>query len=137
MVNSGNEILVVYTLNNTLRYKIYREDIRFGVPSILAIGESVPITPQGVNVTTDTKPYAYPCPWRSDRHTGSNIKFSHLPPNSSVKIYTISAQFVVELSNGVWDLKNSHGSGVASGVYLYLVSDGAGFNSSGKLVVIK
>jgi hypothetical protein len=120
-------------------YSIIREEVRPGEPNYPAINDvqAVPDTPP-VTVGVETaKPYAYPCPWRSDRHAGQPIRFGKLPPNSNVKIYTITAHLVTELSSDTWDLTNRHGERVASGVYLFLVTNNEGFKSTGKLVVIK
>ncbi len=85
---------------------------------------------------------AYPNPWRSDRHSGVQITFDRLSANATVRIFTVSAQHVktLETSNGTsitWDLTNDSGSPVASGIYLYLVTNNAGEKTSGKLAVIK
>jgi peptidoglycan/xylan/chitin deacetylase (PgdA/CDA1 family) len=63
-----------------------------------------------------------PNPWRAgDR----NITIGPLPPNSTVKVFTMSARLVKTLdASGVWDLTNNTGESVASGFYIYLVTDG-------------
>jgi hypothetical protein len=69
---------------------------------------------------------AFPNPWRSDRHTVSQIIFDGLPLSSTVKIFTVSGHIVRTLhpatTSTVWDLRNDEGDKVASGIYLYLVT---------------
>ena len=71
-----------------------------------------------------------------------SIKFESLPAGSTIKIFTVSAHEVKMLSadsNGSasWDRTNSAGERIASGVYIYLVIDSQGNNTSGKLAVIR
>jgi hypothetical protein len=51
-----------------------------------------------------------------------------MPPSSTVKVFTISAQLVrtLDASGGsaFWDLTNNIGQTVASGFYIYLATDG-------------
>jgi hypothetical protein len=90
----------------------------------------------------------FPNPWRSDRHTGKNVTFDHMPFGSTVKVFTVSGHLVKTLTTNVdtalWNLTNDSGDKVASGIYLYLiqVGGGSGYSSSdqkttGKLLVIK
>ena len=83
----------------------------------------------------------YPNPWRADKHAGTPITFDHLTGDATVKIFTISARLVATLSSQTglasWDLKNSSGDSVQSGVYLYVVTDDQGDKSTGKFTVIR
>jgi hypothetical protein len=82
----------------------------------------------------------YPNPWRAARGDGS-IVFDQMPANSTVKIFTVSGRWVKTLSapGGYvsWDLTNDSGEKVASGIYLYLITDGQGNKTRGKFVVIR
>jgi hypothetical protein len=96
----------------------------------------------GVSVPSPlTSVRAYPNPWRSDRHSGNVVTFDQLSQDCTVRIFTVAAQHVKTLhANGqavTWDLTNETGAGVASGLYLFLVSDSAGQRASGKLAVIR
>jgi hypothetical protein len=81
----------------------------------------------------------YPNPWCKDRSVGYPITFDNLPANCTIKIFTVSSQWVATLSNvsgkGTWDLKNNHGDAVASGIYLYLITDGQGNKATGKFAI--
>ena len=84
---------------------------------------------------------AYPNPWRSDKHANTAVKFGNMPAGSTVKIFTVSAEEVKKLSadsSGAaqWDRTNSAGERIASGVYIYLVIDPHGNETSGKLAII-
>jgi len=82
-----------------------------------------------------------PDPWRSDRHSGVPVTFDQLTPGSTVKIFTLSGRWVCSLSapDGFvnWDLKNQDGNTVASGVYLYVITDDQGAITRGKLAIIR
>jgi hypothetical protein len=83
----------------------------------------------------------YPNPWRSDKHAGKSVTFANLPMNASVKIFTTSGHLARDLGtvNGsvTWDLKNDSGDKVASGIYLYIITDGQGDKVRGEVAVIK
>ncbi len=85
---------------------------------------------------------AYPNPWRVDKHANSSVKFDNMPAASTIKIFTVSGREVKSLtsdSNGMasWDRTNDGGELVASGVYIYLIIDPQGNDTSGKLAIIK
>jgi hypothetical protein len=81
-----------------------------------------------------------PNPWRADRHPQQTVTFANLPTDSMIKIFTVSGHLVKTLGPATttqpWDLTNSSGDKVASGIYIYLVTVG-GEKTTGKLVLIK
>jgi len=84
----------------------------------------------------------YPNPWRSDRHSNQPIKFERLPNQAQIRLFTVSGHEVKTLladSSGqaTWDRTNASGRSVASGVYLYLVSDHSGGQTLGKIAIIR
>lgn len=85
--------------------------------------------------------YCYPVPYKPSAGHGSVVTFTGLTSRASVRIYTISGELVRALEkNGLgekldWDVKNSRGQRVASGVYLYTIKSG-GETVTGKLMVI-
>jgi subtilisin family serine protease len=83
----------------------------------------------------------YPNPWRSDKHSSVPVVFNALTADSTVKIFTISGYLVRSLSpssgKATWDLKNDSGELVASGIYIYSVTDGHDNKSQGKLAIIR
>jgi subtilisin family serine protease len=83
----------------------------------------------------------YPNPWRSDRHHIPAITFDRLAANSTVQIFSVSGHHLKTLSKtseaAAWDLTNESGETVASGLYLYLVSNDQGQQTRGKLAIIR
>ena len=83
----------------------------------------------------------YPNPWRSDKHSGKPVTFANLPVGADVKIFTVSGHKAREFDNVSgsvnWDLTNDSGDKVASGIYVYLITDGQGNKIKGKLAVIR
>jgi hypothetical protein len=81
-----------------------------------------------------------PNPWRSDRHSGHPITFYQLAANSHIELFTASGHRVRSLDGSgqvSWNLDNDSGESVASGIYLYLVTDASGQKNRGKLAVIR
>ena len=86
--------------------------------------------------------HAFPNPWRIDKHANMSVTFNGMPASSVIKIFTVSAREVKQLmadSSGtaMWDRTNDSGQAVASGVYIYLIIDPQGDQTSGKLAIIK
>jgi len=111
------------------------------VPGPLANGQP-PGQPADITVTSSdlSAVRVYPNPWRSDKHQTVPVTFDHLGSNSEIKIFTVSGHQVRTLpaaSDAIsWDLKNDSGDHVASGLYLYLVTNSLGQQARGKLAVI-
>jgi hypothetical protein len=86
-------------------------------------------------------PQVYPNPWRSDKHSGNPITFDQLSGNTTIKIFTVSAHLVKTLTTSnasvTWDLTNDSGGTIASGIYVYLITDSQGDKVKGKVAVIK
>jgi hypothetical protein len=84
---------------------------------------------------------SYPNPWRADQHGASGVFFDRWTPGSRIKIFTLSGKWVknidVEQGTAVWDLTNEAQEPVASGYYLYLVTDADGSGKRGKIAVIR
>jgi hypothetical protein len=99
---------------------------------------------------TDLSPvYAFPVPFRpnaGDRARYGSwdpadlITFTNLPVSGSIRIYTLSGSLVRKLDitapQEKWDVRNSAGEVVASGVYLWEVAVGTN-RKTGKLIIIK
>jgi hypothetical protein len=64
-----------------------------------------------------------------------------LPAGSTVKIFTVSARLVATLQaptgSITWPLTNDSDDRVASGIYLYLITDGQGNKTRGKFTLIR
>jgi hypothetical protein len=85
--------------------------------------------------------HAFPNPCKLSRGC-TGVTFTRLTLRTTIIIYTVSGEKVatIEKNNNIdsvgWDLRNSAGSRVASGLYLYVVK-GEGSSKKGKLVVVR
>lgn len=82
----------------------------------------------------------YPNPFKP--HLGHNeIYFKGLTTKTTIKIYNIAGELVRKIENvdgeTTWDARNNSGNKVASGVYIYLITNDKGNKRTGKLAVIK
>ncbi|MFH1859818.1 MAG: PEGA domain-containing protein, partial [bacterium] len=77
----------------------------------------------------------YPNPYYADKH--NTIFFNHLSKNFTIQIFTITGELVREIYEKEWDVRNSTGEKVASGIYIYLIKDSSGDKKAGKLAVIR
>ena len=119
--------------------------LTLGLPCLASLGQigfGRPPEPSVQIGASLQNPRVYPNPWRSDQHAGHMVTFDHVPPNATVRIFTVAAELVKTLSSGsdgstTWDLTNSNGATVASGIYLYLVTNNEGEHLTGKLAVIR
>jgi len=82
----------------------------------------------------------YPNPFRSARGD-TTITFDQMPADSTIKIFTVSGRLVKTLNATLdkipWDLTNDSGDKVASGIYLYVITDNQGNKTRGKFTIIK
>jgi photosystem II stability/assembly factor-like uncharacterized protein len=82
---------------------------------------------------------AYPNPARPG---DAGITFANLPDGASLTLYNIAGERVFERSyivgnETLWTLVNDRGNPVASGIYIYRVTDGDGNHATGKVAVIR
>jgi len=98
--------------------------------------EEIPTEPVAPSVPSTE---VFPNPFRlAEGHT--EISFPNLPSGTSVKIFSIDGAVIrtVEEEHGVakWDVKDSEGNKVSSGLYLYCIDTKKG-RKTGKLVIIR
>jgi hypothetical protein len=93
------------------------------------------------NITPALSIQVYPNPWRQDKHAAQPITFAGLTSGDSVKIFTLAGHQVKSVQSGgstwTWDRKNDSGDSVASGIYLYFVSDRQGNTARGTIAIIR
>lgn len=82
-----------------------------------------------------------PNPWRRDKHAALPIRFSPISSGSTLRIYSVSSHLVRTLgASGAgaldWDLRNERGEHVASGLYLYNLTNAQGQSAQGKFAII-
>ncbi len=82
----------------------------------------------------------YPNPCITDKY-GYQLNFANLTQNSTVKIFNIAGELVKEIRVDnpieIWNLDNDDSERIASGIYIYLITDPAGNKKVGKLAVVK
>jgi hypothetical protein len=86
----------------------------------------------------------YPNPYKPNSGLGhTQITFTNLMNESTVKIYTLTGELVRTLSDNLalgevsWDAANEDGQKVASGLYFFLVESSDSKHKTGKLAIIK
>jgi hypothetical protein len=99
------------------------------------------------NITVVPNPYTGGAGWDLKPNptdpTGTKIAFNHLPPQSTVRIFTLAGDLVQTLTPAdqdggtqYWDLITRNGQDIVSGIYIYSVEAPMG-SKVGKLVVIR
>jgi len=128
---------VVDTQNNTVSAEVSR----FSVYRLMATSK----TSESLdNVVVYPNPFK---PNDGNDRTGTwsqGIIFGNLTSRATIKIYNITGELVRELEKlpeeggqKVWDGNNEKGKKVASGIYVYLITNPQGDKKLGKLAVIK
>ncbi|MBU1752696.1 DUF11 domain-containing protein [bacterium] len=139
---TATSALFTGTVGNTYYFCVAAEDRagntgQLSAPAITTIILDANIDGFEVNLN---QVIVYPNPNLSDKH-GYNIYFDRLTENSTIKIFNIAGELVREItvqsSPQSWDTCNSDGERVASGIYIYLITDPAGNKKTGKLGIIR
>jgi hypothetical protein len=93
----------------------------------------------GTGVTDVNQSKAYPSPFRP--RDGHNAMIFNAPDGSTIRIFDLNGNRVAELRTAgagvLWDVRNESGEDLASGVYLYLVTDPAGNKFKNRFMVIR
>ena len=91
--------------------------------------------------TTLSSAYAYPVPFRPDAgHTG--ITFANLASQCTIKVFDSAGDLVATLNESdgdgryVWDVTNSYGKDLSSGVYFYHIRSSED-TRAGKIMVVR
>jgi hypothetical protein len=115
--------------------------IKVGAPDTdTTKGKRSMLASPSVSTLSITDAYAYPVPFKpSSGYTV--IHFKGLTTNVTLRIYNISGELVFEKSGividpYVWDVKNNWGEPVASGVYIYFLTDDTREKKIGKIMII-
>ena len=107
-----------------------------GGPAMSVHGDTVTVSNSGFGTIR-----AYPNPSKADQNSKSLVTIDGFPASvvTSVRIFTVAGELVRKLSGTQsvqWDLRNSAGENVASGIYIYLLNAN-GEQRSGKIAVIR
>ena len=91
--------------------------------------------------------YVYPNPFKPNspgRFSSDKLTFKRLPHEAVIKIFDITGAQVAELRKSdaaadqyEWNVTNSDGRKLASGVYIYLITAPGGGKARGKFAVIR
>src|SRR5258706_14775904 len=99
-----------------------------------------PSSPAGI-FTDLSQTRVFPNPWHAGKSINNYVTFDQMSPNSTVKIFTVSAHWVRSLDaptgTVTWDLKNDAGDAVASGYYVYLITTPGATKVRGTVAVIR
>jgi hypothetical protein len=114
-----------------------------------------PVAPTGGPTANLQTVAVVPNPFRSreswDLPNGHEVHFINLPPKARIRIYTVAGDLVRELAHDDtvpvsersdllnaerWDLKNTSGKDVSSGIYMYRVESGP-FAAQDRFIVIR
>ena len=139
----GAALLATSTITNVngTTSTIFTLGTKVGTYTVIAtaFGLIATFTATAIFEPTLEKAIAYPDPYEANKHTC--IYFDKLSENSTIKIFTIAGELVREIqvksSPQSWDVCNDAGEKVASGIYLYLITDPAENKQVGKLGVIR
>jgi hypothetical protein len=143
--SSGQQLVITFTQNDnnggnvTLQAATLVAGVQAPViTSVLATSGSGQAAAPNVDPATHAI-NVFPNPWKSALGVPA-ITFD-VPAGSTIKIFTVSGHWVKTLAAPAtlapWDLTNDSGDKVASGIYIYLVTDAQNNNARGKLVVIR
>ena len=73
----------------------------------------------------------------------SAVTFDNVTSDFTLRIYNVAGDLVFETqasgsgNSFVWDLKNNSGRNVASGIYIYAITNSAGEKVTGKIGIIR
>jgi len=131
---------------NAIYKSFYRDPGQVNPTPIKAEALARANTPLLQNVCVVPNPYESGNePW--DAVGGPHVEFRNLPLHATIKIYTLGGDFVRNLEHGPgkygqsdssteWDLKNSSGRKIASGIYVYQVQTPSGEVVEGYFAVV-
>ncbi|OGS17659.1 MAG: hypothetical protein A3J83_00525 [Elusimicrobia bacterium RIFOXYA2_FULL_40_6] len=144
----GNQTSVTVTnlnlANGTYFFSVYAEN-GAGLFSSITTSNGIIVNSANSNVYIDlTQAKLGPNPVTISRHgaggaAGSAMKFTKLPANSQLMIYTISGKLVRTLNESnteiSFDGKNTNGDIISQGIYLYVIKTSSGLKKTGKIAI--
>jgi hypothetical protein len=147
---NGGSRVTTYVSSNTLRAAILSTDLAAAGSALIDVATPGPgggvsaqqnfiiLPPLPLNLA-QVKVFPNPLNLRSANTPMFN--FANIPASAQIRIFTVSGHWVrnIESPNGVanWDLTNNSGQPVASGVYLYIVTDSQGDSQRGVIALAR
>jgi hypothetical protein len=96
------------------------------------------------NVSVVPNPYIVSSNYFNESPGNHLIRFTRLPAECTISIYTVSGEFVARLDhndpfngNEWWNIKNGRGKDVAPGLYIYVVETPGGESKIGKFAIVR
>lgn len=129
--------LTIQPIDEKNDYEFYPETIQ-----VNNINQDQKVDFNAVKIFRDTLEnlVVYPNPWKSVTDE-EKVIFKNLTRNCKIEVFSISGERVFEVNTKenqyVWDLNNKGNRKIASGIYLYVVSNDSGEEKRGKLAIIK
>lgn len=117
------------------------EAVRTALAALLEGPARVPLNPPADPKATLSHVRVYPNPARPSQGS-TKVTFDGMPANSTVKIFTVSGHLLATLgvgNDGIahWPMTTKSGDAAASGIYIYLITDGNGDKARGEFALIR
>lgn len=145
---NGNPWEIIYPWSNNdkvvLKPQKWFVDGDYWIADMSMLGDTEIVTEEDIsNVSVVPNPYIISSRFNESTN-GNRIRFTNLPQQCSINIYTISGEFVKNINHddsfkgsSFWDLKNSSGRTVAPGLYIYTLETSNGLTKVGKFAVVR
>ena len=116
----------------------------YWIADMSMLGDTEIVTEEDIsNVSVVPNPYIISSRFNESTN-GNRIRFTNLPQQCNINIYTISGEFVKTINHddsfkgsSFWDLKNSSGRTAAPGLYIYTLETSNGLTKVGKFAVVR
>jgi len=122
--------------NDVFRFKTYLPGSKTLTKGDL---DNIRVVPNPYVVTSKTELYT-----GSSQYDLHEVRFTHLPPECSIKIFTLTGDLVREIHHesptygeARWDLLSKENLEVSYGIYIYVVKTPDGKTKIGKMAVVK
>lgn len=139
-IDGFNGEISVYTPNNSGLIDEYVNSLTFdsltgNLYVATSSGISVVLSTIGTPTNDVGEAYAFPNPYVvSSPDDLLNFNFSG---NARLRVFTVAGELVAERPVPVWDGRNDAGEAVASGVYLFVLTDSDGNAGQGKFLLVR
>ena len=116
----------------------------YWIADMSMLGSSEVITENDIsNISVVPNPYMISSRFNESTN-GNRIRFTNLPQQCTINIYTISGEFVKSIEHDdnfkgsvFWNLKNTSDKSVAPGLYIYILETNNGLSKVGKFAVVR
>ena len=139
---------IIYPWTNSDRVAIKPQkwfvDGDYWIADMSMLGASEIVTENDIsNISVVPNPYIISSRF-NESENGNRIRFTNLPQQCTINIYTVSGEFVKSIDHNdnfkgsvFWDLKNTSSENVAPGLYIYMLETDNGLSKVGKFAVVR